>query len=111
MKRVLMGLVVGLLLGATAQGDERQREERLEKLEDTVIGTVSGGSFAIPERYGRLVNIVINAEVHYLDFEDSAGTIRVVLIGPRGAVQRSRSPLQLLSTEASVIKRGRDNAS
>ena len=106
MKRVLMGLVLGMLVGATAQGEERPREERLEKLEDAVIGTVSGGSFTIPERYGRLVNVVVNSEIHHLYFEDGAGTIRVVLLGPRGAVQRSRNPLQLLSTDAFVIKRG-----
>ena len=109
MKRLLLGLALGVLLGATAHGEERA--ERPEKLVDAEIKTVSGNSFTIPERYGRLAGVVLNSEVHCLYFEDGAGAIRVVLLGARGSAQRARNPLQLLSPDVFLIKRGADHAS
>ena len=111
MKRLVAGMVLGVLVVSVAQAQERQKEEpRITKLEALVIGTVGGSSFSIPETYGRLVNVVVSSEVHYLYFEDGAGTIRVMQVGPRGAVQRSRNPLQLLSPDVFVMKRGPESA-
>ena len=104
MRRVAIGLLLGIFLGATAHGEETVG--RLKLTEETVA-TVRGTPVKIPEEYGRLINVVVSSEVHYLYFEDGEGNIRVVLVGPRGAVQRSRNPLQLLTSEVQFIKRGR----
>ena len=102
MKRVLMGLIIGLAVSAVAYGQE---ETGMLKLTESTVNDVRGGGFKIPQSYGRLVSVVNSAEVHYLYFEDGQGKIRVVLIGQRGAVQRSRNPLQLLTPDVHLIER------
>ena len=103
MRRVLLGLVCGIALASAAHGAEPPATIRL-----TEVTMESGGHhpFMIPSQYGRLVNVVASADVHYLYFEDSAGTIRVVLIGQPGAISHARQPLQLLSPVVTFIKRG-----
>ena len=107
MKRILAGVILGLCIGATAHGEEPKEEL---KLTESAIENIRGNPFKIPEAYGRLVSVVSNAEIHYLYFEDPQGQVRVVLIGQRGAVQRSRNPLQLLTPEVQLIKRGRNDS-
>ena len=101
MRRVLLGLVLGLLLSTAAQG-----QESAARLDEVPMETYGRTAFKLPDTYGHLVSVVVDANVHYLYFEDATGTIRVVLVGPRGAVPRSRSPLQLLSSDVYLIKRG-----
>ena len=103
MRRVLLGLVCGIALASTAHGAEPLAATRLNE-----VMMESGGHhpLAIPRQYGRLVNVVASAEVHYLYFEDPAGTIRVVLIGQPGAISHARQPLQLLSPIVTFIERG-----
>ena len=103
MTRWWLGVAVGLAMGAVAYGEESQ----MTRLNEVAMKTVAGHPFQLPERYGHLVTAVISGEVEHLYFEDQAGNIRVVLIGPRGAVQRSRSSLELLSTDVFLLKRGR----
>ena len=103
MKRVLLGLVCGIALASTAHGEALPEVTRLSEVTMEASGRQS---FTLPSRYGRLVNVVVSSEVHYLYFEDSAGSIRVVLIGPRGATSRSRNQLGLLSPDVALIKRG-----
>ena len=103
MRRMLMGVLLGLVLGATVHGEEPKEEL---KLTESAVGNIRGNPFKIPTSYGRLVSVVANSEVHYLYFEDGAGNLRVVLVGQRGAVQRSRNPLQLLTSEVQLIERG-----
>ena len=116
MNRWWLGVIVGLAMGAVAYGDElrvtRVHEEpqvtRLSNvLKEIEMKTASGDVFQLPDEYGHLVDVVLSGEVQHLYFEDQAGNIRVVLIGPRGAVQRSRSSLQLLSPDVFLMKRGR----
>lgn len=103
-RRPLFGwLVCGVAvwsLGVSARAEEAVR------LSDEPVETIDHKVLTVPRDYGRLVNIVISNDVHYLYFEDEAGTIRIVLVGPRGALPRARAPFQLLSPEAKVIKRG-----
>jgi len=66
-------------------------------------------TFSIPPAFGRLVSVSARGEVQYLYFEGEDGAIRMVLIGPRGAIQRARTELQLLTPEVYLIKRGREN--
>ena len=103
MRRMLLGLVCGIALASTAHGEE---PADVTKLNEVAMGTTGRNAFTLPTRYGRLVNVVVSSEVHYLYFEDSAGTIRVVLVGPPGAVSRARSQLELLSPDVLLIKRG-----
>ena len=103
MRRVLLGLLLGLLVGTAVHGEEPKEEL---KLTESAVGNIRGNPFKIPTSYGRLVSVVANSEVHYLYFEDGAGNLRVVLVGQRGAVQRSRNPLQLLTSEVQLIERG-----
>ena len=102
MKRWVLGMVCGVALASAAQG-----QEEAIRLTEVPLETVGRTAFSVPSAYGRLVNVVVSSEVHYLYFEGEAGEIRVVLLGPRGAVPRARAPLQLLSTDVSLIKRGR----
>ena len=102
MKRWLLGVALGVVLGSTAHGETTV--QRLEELR--VNATTDQQEFSIPAEYGRLVSVAIRAEVHHLYFEGRDGTVRIVLIGPRGSVQRARSGLQLLSPEVYVIPRG-----
>ena len=102
MRRWLLGLAIGMMLGSTGHAEELANS----KLSELAVETIGHATLKLPERYGRLVDVVVSSEVHYLYFEDQAGTIRVVLVGPRGAVPRSRSQLQLLSPDVYFIKRG-----
>ena len=110
MKRLVAGMVFGALLMSAAQAQEQQKEERVTKFEELAVGPVSGGAFEVPPTFGRLVNVVVSSDIHYLYFEDSAGTIRVVQIGLRSASQRARNHLQLLSPSVLVMKRGMESA-
>ena len=108
MKRLLLGLTLGLtlgvLLGATAQGADTPEEQLV--LTEMPMGTFGRTPFTVPETFGRLVNVVVSSDVHYLYFEDPLGTIRIVPVGQRGAAQRARAQLQLLSENVFVIERG-----
>ena len=110
MKRLIAGVALGVLVMSGAQAQEQQKEERVTKFEELAVGPIGGGSFEVPQTFGRLVNVVVSSDIHYLYFEDGAGTIRVVQIGLRSASQRSRNPLQLLSPSVLVMKRGMESA-
>ncbi len=105
MWRLVMAGVAGLLLGSLARAQEPVQPKAFKELP---METVRGSSFVLPKEYGRLVDVIVDSGVHYLYFEDRAGTIRVVLVGPRGAVQRSRNTLQLLTPDIYVVKRERE---
>ncbi|PIQ84765.1 MAG: hypothetical protein COV75_00555 [Candidatus Omnitrophica bacterium CG11_big_fil_rev_8_21_14_0_20_63_9] len=110
MKRLILGLAAGLMLGAMAYG---QDDDALQsaRLEEIAVGAGSRATFAVPPEYGRLADVAVNSGVHYLYFEDSQGVIRLVLIGPRGAVPRSRLDVQLLSPQVYVVERAAAPAS
>ena len=110
MKRLIAGVVLGVLAVSAAQAQEPQKDERVTKFEESAVGPIGGGSFEVPQTFGRLVNVVASSDIHYLYFEDSVGTIRVVQIGLRSASQRARNPLQLLSPSVLVMKRGMESA-
>lgn len=103
MRRVLLGILLGLLLGSTVQGEEPPQESMLTEL---TMGTFGRTAFKVPESYGSLMQVAVSSDIHYLYFQDGAGTIRIVPVGQRGAVQRSRASLQLLSSDVFVIERG-----
>ena len=103
MRRLLVGLVAGLALSVAAHGEET--EIATLKLNESTVQNIRGNRFQIPQSYGRLVSVVNSSDIHYLYFEDSQGQIRVVQIGLRGAVQRSRNPLQLLTPDVHLIER------
>lgn len=105
MKRLVTGLLAGIVVGTLAQAQEPADVKVLRELP---METIRGTSFTLPKEYGRLVDVIVDSEVHYLYLEDRSGVIRVILIGPRGAVQRSRNPLQLLSPDVYVVKRERE---
>jgi hypothetical protein len=92
--------LLGLVVASAVQG-----EEPAESLHETPIETLGRAAFTVPPGYGRLAEVVVESEVHYLYFEDQLGTVRVVLVGPRGAAPRARTPLLLLSPDAYVVKR------
>jgi hypothetical protein len=102
MARWLLGLLLGIALGSTAHGDVAHQP--LEEMR--VRATTANLELALPTEYGRLVAVAVRAEVHHLYFEGPDGTIRIVLIGSKGSVQRARSELQLLTPEVFVVKRG-----
>ncbi len=107
---LLVPLVIGTAIQVWARGDEQfGGKGRLppEKLTEVALTAASGATFKIPAEYGRLVNVVVSSDVHYLYFEDDEGTVHIVLLGPRGAAQRSRSAPQLLSPEVFRIERTR----
>ena len=105
MRRVLLGLACGIALASTAHGEE----PAVTRLSEVTMDTTGRTAFMLPSRYGRLVNVVVSSEVHYLYFEDPVGTIRIVLVGPRSALSRSRNQLQLLSPDVAFIKRGTES--
>ena len=106
MRRLWLGLVLGLVIGTLVHAEERKA-----RFEEVPISTANNETFQIPPEYGHLVNAAVRADVHYLYFEASDGTVRIVLVGPRGAIQRARNELQLLTPEILVIKRGRESVS
>ena len=100
-RRVWMwGVVAGVLCGVVAHAAERHR------LEDVRVTATNNEPFTIPSVYGHLVSVVVKSEIHYLYFEDNTGTIRVVLLGPRGSGQKARNDFQLLTPEVFLIQRG-----
>ena len=103
MRRVLLGVLLGLAIGTTAHGEEAPQESVLSEM---TMGTFGRTAFKVPESFGRLVQVAVSSDIHYLYFEDEAGTIRIVPVGQRVAAQRSRAPLQLLSAGVFVIERG-----
>ena len=104
MRRVCMGLVLGMVLVSTASG-----EPQGQRLAEVRVNATDNTTFSIPPAFGRLVSVSTRGEVQYLYFEGEDGAIRMVLIGPRGSMQRARTELQLLSPEVYLIKRGRGN--
>ena len=102
MKRVMLGLFLGLSVSLVAHGEE---PAATLKLSESTVQNIRGNQFQIPDSYGRLVSVVNSSEIHYLYFEDAKGQIRVVLIGRGGAVQRSRNGLQLLTPDVQLIER------
>ena len=99
MKQWWVALMLVLVVAAAVRAEEPVR------LSDEPIETIDHKILTVPRDYGRLINIVISNDVHYLYFEDEAGAIRIVLIGPRGVLPRARTPFLLLSPDAKVIKR------
>ena len=78
------------------------------QLQEIQVSASRNASLVVPPEYGRLVSVVADSEVHHLYFEDSQGTIRVVLVGRSGAVQRARQNFQLLTRDVYVIGRQAD---
>lgn len=107
MRRWVVGIVLGLALASAAHGEP----QNANRLEDVLVTTSNNAAFKLPSEYGRLVSVAVRAEIHHLYFEGPDGTIRIVLVGPRGAIQRARNELQLLTPEVYVIKRGREGES
>ena len=102
MKRWFIGIIVGLLIGSTAHGD--MVRQPLEEVD--VKPMTANQQFVLPTSYGRLVNVAMRSEVQYLYFEGADGTIRIMLLGPKGSTQRAKSDLQLLTPEVFVVRRG-----
>ena len=107
MHRLVGMMVVGLGLVALAGAAHGQDVAVQELTEMHEMETVRGTPFTLPKAFGNLVNVVVDNEVHYLYFEDRAGNLRIVLLGPRSAVSRVRTPLQLLTSEVILVKRDR----
>ncbi len=101
MKRWLAGVGLGILLGWIPQ----VAAQAGEMLDELLIPAARGETLNIPSAYGALVSVAVSSEVHHLYFQDKQGTIRIVLVGPKGAVQRARHGLQLLSQDVYVIER------
>ncbi len=108
MRRWVLGLLLGIIVSSIAEG---QDEARYEKLMDLPMETVGRTLFHVPASYGQLVNVVVSSDVHYLYFEDQDGTIRVITVGLGSASSKARRPLQLLSPDVHLIKRGASAAS
>ena len=102
MKRVLMGILLGLMLGSAAKVAHGTNEQRMSEVQ---IDAVDAGALEIPGAYGRLVDVAVSSGVHHLYFQDSQGYIRMVLIGPNAAAQKARHTIQTLSDKVYVIKR------
>lgn len=104
MRRVCMGLVLGMVLVSTASG-----EPQGQRLVEVQVNATGNTAFSLPPEYGQLVSVAVKSEVHHLYFQGADGAVRIVLIGPRGSIQKVRSELQLLTPEVYLIKRGRGN--
>lgn len=113
MKRFVMGMVAGgmMVVGAAAYGQDESASGERVRLQEVDVSAGGRAMFTVPSAYGRLVDVAVNAEVHYLYFEDPQGVIRMVLVGPRGAAPRSRLDLQLLSPQVYVVERAAAPAS
>ena len=106
MKRIVLGLILGLMMGSTVHG-----QEGVTVLNDVGMESVGSALFEVPKRYGRLVNVAVSSDIHHLYFQDGAGRIRIVLLGRRGAVQHARAPIQLLTSDVYVLERELPDAS
>jgi hypothetical protein len=96
----LAGLMVGLVLGSVAaQGAERQGPGEIP------VQTTARAPFELPASYGRLAGVAVNSGVHYLYFEGQDGSIRILLVGPRGSIQQARAELQVLSPDVYLMER------
>lgn len=104
MPRWVFGVLLGLLIGSTAYG--AYGELSSTRLEDVRVAAANNAPFEIPREYGRLAGVAVRGEIHHLYFEGADGSIRVVLIGPRGSIQRARNELQLLTPDVFLIPRG-----
>jgi hypothetical protein len=102
MRRWLLGLALGMLLGWAAQGAAQPQPAPLEEL---LMTSARDETLAIPPEYGHLVSVAVSSEVHHLYLQDTQGVIRVVLVGPQGAMQRVRHGLHLLSRDVYTIER------
>ena len=102
MKRILMGILLGLMLGSAAKVAHGTNEQRMSEAQ---IDAMGAGALEIPSAYGSLVDVAVSSEIHHLYFQDSQGEIRVVLIGPHAAAQKARHAIQTLSDKVYVIKR------
>ena len=100
MKRVVLGLILGLMAGSTVHG-----QEEMTVLKEAGMETIGRALFEVPKRYGQLVSVAVSSEIHHLYFQDGAGKIRIILVGHRGAVQHARSPIQLLTPDVYVLER------
>ncbi len=103
MRRIWLGLMIGITITAAGVGAAPPESE--EPLRETAVGAPRGTTLAIPPQYGSLVGVVMSSDVHHLYFQDARGTIRILLIGAPGAVQRARQKLQLLTNEVYTIER------
>ena len=103
MRRGVLGVFVGIALGVALAGAAHGQEAKL--FHEVEIQTIRGTGFTLPKEFGRLVNVVVDSEVHYLYFEDRSGTLRIAAVGPRGAVTRAKNQLQLLTQDVALIKR------
>jgi hypothetical protein len=99
----MLGVLLGLMVGTAAYGEEQPQESTLT---EHPMGTLGRTQVKVPPSYGHLMSVAVSSDIHYLYFQDDAGTIRIVPVGQRGAAQRSRAPVQLLSTDVFVIERG-----
>ena len=80
-------------------------EEPKSLFKETSLAAGRGASLTIPPEYGDLISVVESSEVHHLYFQDRTGIIRIVLVGPKGAAQKAKHGLQLLSDRVYTIKR------
>jgi len=100
MRNACLWLVVGMLLFAPgAHADEQNL------FEEAPLEAGRGAVLSIPPGYGDLISVVESSEVHHLYFQDRSGVIRMILVGPRGAAQRAKHELQLLSNTVYTIER------
>ena len=108
MTRWLGALVLGVVLGSLLEPMARgyTQGDRVAALKEIALDAGGGTAFKVPKGYGRLINVAVSAEVHHLYFLDHEGTIRIVLLGPRGASQRARHAFQLLSSQVYRVERG-----
>lgn len=102
MRYATLWMVFGMLFTLTSSVFAEEPESEFKEI---ALEAGRGTSLFIPPEYGDLINVVENSEVHHLYFQDRAGIIRIVLIGPKGAAQKAKHGLQLLSDKVYTIKR------
>lgn len=104
------GLILGMLFGWTIQtlgqgGLGQAAELKRVRLVEIPMEALQGGVMSVPPTYGHLVDVAISSEVHHLYFQDPQGTVRMVRVGPQGAVTKARRQVPLLLDDVYVIKR------
>ncbi len=109
---LMLGCVMGLVVSGATYSQERGRISE-DVLQEVPVDAGGEAPLTVPSAYGRLVNVAIGGEIHYLYFQDDAGAIRMVAIGPRGsnAIQRARQGFQLLTPSVYLMKRGHSGVS